>query len=166
MFRDITTASYSSESISDSEEELPIEYIKQHLDSFSEWMEQIVRNADILGKLYKEFSTKFDAEFRTKLYEIIADYFGTEHITDKIKFYWTFLIIDLMSCNKTLKYKVTIVKDKNVKQDPNELPIVSYNIDELDTNLVLHVTKHMFYCDIDKEKICWLKENGISYYVS
>lgn len=165
MIRGMITGSYSSESMSDSEEELPIEYVKQHMDPFSEWMDQIVRT-DIFGKLYKEFSTKFDADFRTKLYEIIADYFGTEHVTDKIKFYWTLLIIDLMSCNKTLKYKVTIVKDKNVKQDPNELPIVSYDIDELNTNLVLHVTKHMFYCDIDKEKICWLKENGTSYYVS
>ena len=156
------------DSESDSEDKFTMEEICLNLNIFTTWMKQVLDlDPDVIGKLYKNFSEKFDIEYRMGLYEIIADNFGTENISPQTKFYWSLLIIDLLSLSKSYKYKVTITKGKNITQEEDKLPIVSYDMDSCTTNLQMQVVKHMFECTVDsKERLCWFKENGSAYYVS
>lgn len=136
------------------EEELRRAY-EQHLtnvkDNFSTFINWIT-DAKIDSNLYKNYSEYFDDQFRSDLFVNICEFFKDEnYVTDDVLFYWKCLTISLMRNSR--KYK-------------SSLDELIFDLEEKSTNLRLVPQKCLFRCFIEDEPICYLKENGNSYYVS
>ncbi|AYV85113.1 MAG: hypothetical protein Satyrvirus4_10 [Satyrvirus sp.] len=124
------------------------EDLNNNLNIFTTWMKK--NYAD--KYLYKSFVDNFHAEYRSQLFENVYDFFKNESfVTDEILFYWKLIIICLIKNHK--KFKLCL----------DDLVL---DMDSKETNLRLVKDKHIFKCFIDKEQICFFKENSNDYYVS
>ncbi len=160
QYRKIQETINNTETESD---DITTEEICLNFNIFTTWMSQSIKSE--MKNLYEEFAKTFDAKYRTDLYEMIADNFCSDIVSDKLKFYWSMLIINLLENSKTYKYRVnfsTVV----VNETDGELPVLTYDIEKLETNLKIKVVKHVFVCMLKNERLCYFKENGNDYYVS
>ena len=117
-------------------------------DVFCKWMADNCEKTDFVVM----FESQLDERYRMSLFNFINRNFNNEELVDNTTlFYWKILVCAFMKLNK--KYAEYV-------------QLVDINNDNKTCNLTLVKFKHIFKCFIEREHVCWFKENDTLYYVS